>query len=207
MLIASRSCQPRGAGRLARRQAAGIAQGTLIAAGSPPFPLRASILRWNRSDEAKMYSVRPDTWQPRIASNCAGAHRFERRPSRMAFRLVDPPGSSRRFCPPRDAVYGFWRAPDTDGCVREKIAAGEWRKLFGPGGAAPVALSRQSSKMGGRSFTRRAGRVSPSLNSTGRRKHPWHDEPFRAKPFLLRAQRRPALGTAHASRPSRCSRR
>ena len=100
MLIASRSCQPRGAGRLARRQAAGIAQGTLIAAGSPPFPLRASILRWNRSDEAKLYSVRPDTWQPRIASNCAGAHRFERRPSRMAFRLVDPPGSSRRFCPP-----------------------------------------------------------------------------------------------------------
>ena len=39
---------------------------------------------------SERFSVRPDTWQPRVASNGAGAHRFGRRPCPMASNPVDP---------------------------------------------------------------------------------------------------------------------
>jgi hypothetical protein len=53
------------AGRLAQGQAAGIVQGTLIATGSPPFPFPPR----SQMEPIEMFSVRPDTWQRRIASN------------------------------------------------------------------------------------------------------------------------------------------
>ena len=98
------------------------------------------------------------------------------------------------------AIYGLWRAPDTDGGVFAKV---ESPKLFPP-------------------LAHRPWRFRPSIEDRQPRHHPaasssWtlaeldreamKNQPYRAKPFHGRERRRPAPRTAHASRPSRCIRR
>ena len=88
---------------------------------------------------SERFSVRPDTWQPRVASNGAGAHRFGRRPCPMASNPVDPLVPAGAFAPPRRGLRILAGARYRWRCAREERCrgvAGESQKLFSPGGAA-----------------------------------------------------------------------